>query len=162
MFEIPDTYFTVQEQTTLFLFACLLGLPMGLAVRLVPDAASVVSSCNDGRCHRRHSFLLHLCGYARCIHFRCLSGRISPLLSSRYAPWLPALAVHGWQFPAENYPKNCRFSPPFSITDIPSGCGIFCTNTMENQAKISSCYTKSQKKEKKCPHSLDCRPPFVV
>ena len=30
MFEIPDTYFTVQEQTTLFLFACLLGLPMGL------------------------------------------------------------------------------------------------------------------------------------
>ena len=30
MFEIPDTYFTVQEQTTLFLSACLLGLPMGL------------------------------------------------------------------------------------------------------------------------------------
>ena len=30
MFEIPDTYFTVQEQTTLVLSACLLGLPMGL------------------------------------------------------------------------------------------------------------------------------------
>ena len=29
MFEIPDTYFTVQEQTTLFLIPCLLGLPMG-------------------------------------------------------------------------------------------------------------------------------------
>ena len=138
------------------------GAANGLAVRLVPDAAGIVSPCDRGRCHRRHSFLLHLCGYARCIHFRCLSRRVSPLLSGRYAPRLPALAVHSRQFPAENYPKNCRFSPPFFITDIPSGCGIFCTNTMGNQAKISSCYTKSQKKEKKCPHSLDCRPPFVV
>ena len=159
MFEIPDTYFTVQEQTTLFLFACLLGLPMGLLfdlfrmLRVLFRHAIVVVAIED---------ILFWCGHTRCIHFRCLSGRVSPLLSGRYAPRLPALAVHGRQFPAENYPKNCRFSPPFFITDIPSGCGIFCTNTMENQAKISSCYTKSQKKEKKCPHSLDCRPPFVV
>ncbi|MDO4155604.1 MAG: spore cortex biosynthesis protein YabQ [Oscillospiraceae bacterium] len=30
MIQIPETYFTVQEQTTLFLYACLLGLPIGL------------------------------------------------------------------------------------------------------------------------------------
>ena len=30
MIQIPETYFTVQEQTTLFLYACLLGLPVGL------------------------------------------------------------------------------------------------------------------------------------
>lgn len=30
MIQIPETYFTVQEQTTLFLYACLLGLLVGL------------------------------------------------------------------------------------------------------------------------------------
>lgn len=30
MIQIPETYFTIQEQTTLFLYACLLGLPIGL------------------------------------------------------------------------------------------------------------------------------------
>lgn len=132
MFEIPDTYFTVQEQTTLFLFACLLGLPMGLLfdlfrmLRVLFRHAMVVVAIED---------ILFCCTCAVTLAaFTSVAcrGEVSPLLSGRYAPRLPALAVHGRQFPAENYPKNCRFSPPFSVTDIPSGCGIFCTNTMEN------------------------------